>query len=347
MNNKEKGEKIRQQIIQEVKNHPTDISKHIANNFSITPQAVNNHIKRLEKEGWLESSGSGKGKRYFLGDCRGFKSVFPLTENFTEDGVWRSHYAFIFEGLPENIVDICHYGFTEMVNNAIDHSGGMQIYIAVTRNKEEITISVIDDGEGIFRKIERLCHLSDERQALFELSKGKLTTDPENHTGEGIFFTSRVFDMFEIDSKGVRFSHDDEFEFDYILDSEFSKNKTGTGVYMRIKRGSTRDIQTVFDEYAAPDEFQFSKTIIPVRLAQYGNEKLISRSQAKRMLVRIEKFQHVIFDFDQVSAIGQAFADEIFRVYANNHPDIVLLPINMAPNVEKMVKKAIASKMMK
>lgn len=292
----------------------------------------------------MESNGTGKGKRYFLGDCREFKSLFPLTEDFTEDGVWRSHYAFIFVDLPENIVDICHYGFTEMVNNAIDHSGGTHIYIAVTRNKEEITISVIDDGEGIFRKIQRLCDLSDERQALFELSKGKLTTDPDNHTGEGIFFTSRVFDQFEIDSKGVRFSHDDAFEFDYILDSEFSKNETGTEVYMRIKRDSTRDIQTVFDEYAAPDEFQFNKTVIPVRLAQYGNEKLISRSQAKRLLARIEKFQHVIFDFDQVSAIGQAFAGEIFRVYTNNHPDIALLPVNMAPNVEKMVKRVMAFK---
>lgn len=344
MDNKAKGEKIRQQIIREVRRHPADISRHIASSFSITPQAVNNHIKRLEKEGRLESSGIGKGKRYFMGDLREINLLFPLAEDFTEDGVWRDHYAFIFDGLPENIVDICHYGFTEMVNNAIDHSGGTRIYIAVTRDKEKITISVVDNGEGIFKKIKRLCDLDDERQALFELSKGKLTTDPDHHTGEGIFFTSRVFDKFEIDSKGVKFSHDDKFEFDYILDSEFSKNETGTGVYMLVKRDSTRDIQTVFDEYAAPDEFQFDKTIIPVRLAQYGNEKLISRSQAKRLLARIDKFHHVIFDFDQVSVIGQAFADEIFRVYANNHPGIALLPINMTTNVEKMVKRAVASK---
>ncbi|MEW8623545.1 MAG: STAS-like domain-containing protein, partial [Candidatus Thiodiazotropha endolucinida] len=74
------------------------------------------------------------------------------------------------------------------------------------------------------------------------------------------------------------------------------------------------------------------------------NEKLVSRSQAKRLLARIERFQYVIFDFEGVSAIGQAFADEIFRVYAQNHSDIVLLPDNMVPNVEKMVKRAISSK---
>ena len=193
MNNKEKGEQIRRQIIRDLRYHSTDIVKHIANIFSITPQAINNHIQRLEKEGWLDSSGSGKGKRYFLGDLRENKSLFPLTKDFTEDGVWRNQYAFVFEGLPENIVDICHYGFTEMVNNAIDHSEGKFVYISAVRDKEKVMISVIDDGEGIFTKIKRLYNLGDERQALFELSKGKLTTDPDNHTGEGIFFYFQSF----------------------------------------------------------------------------------------------------------------------------------------------------------
>lgn len=340
MGNKERGERIRRQILRDVQHHPTDISRHIAKIFSISVQAVNNHLRRLESESRLTSTGLGKGKRYFLGDLREYKSLFPLTEDFAEDTVWRNQYSFVFDGLPENILDICHYGFTEMVNNVIDHSGGEYIYISAIRDEEKVMVSVLDDGEGIFRKIQRLCGLDDERQALLELSKGKLTTDPENHTGEGIFFTSRVFDEFEIDSKGVRFSHDDKFEFDYILETEFSKNEPGTSVYMLLNRNSDRQIQSVFDEYAGPDDFQFNKTVIPVRLAQYGNEKLVSRSQAKRLLARIERFEYVIFDFDEVQSIGQAFADEIFRVYANSHPHMVLHPINMVSGVEKMVKRA-------
>ncbi|MEW8467329.1 MAG: hypothetical protein AB2637_02315, partial [Candidatus Thiodiazotropha sp.] len=171
MNNKERGEQIRRQIVRDVRDHPSDISKHISTLFAITPQAVNAHIQRLEKEGWLTSTGSGKGKRYFLGDSREYQSLFPLTETFTEDGVWRDHFAYVFDGLPENILDICHYGFTEMVNNVIDHSSGKQIYISATRDQEKIMIYIMDDGEGIFRKIKRLCQLNDERQALLELSK--------------------------------------------------------------------------------------------------------------------------------------------------------------------------------
>ena len=70
MGNKERDEQIRRQIVRDVRHHPIDIAKHIAAIFSISPRAVNNHIMRLEAEGWLQSSGTGKGKRYFLGDLR-------------------------------------------------------------------------------------------------------------------------------------------------------------------------------------------------------------------------------------------------------------------------------------
>jgi len=341
MNNRERGERIRLQILRDVKHHPNDISRHIGSIFSISPQAVNNHIRRLENDGWLASSGTGKGKRYFLGDLRKYHSYFPFTSDLAEDQIWRGHFSFIFEGLAENVVDICHYGFTEMVNNAIDHSGGKGVYIYIERNSRNIVIYVVDDGEGIFRRIRRLCELPDERQAILELSKGKLTTDPDRHTGEGIFFTSRAFDQFEIDSMGLTFSHNDDVDYDFLNESEILTKNIGTLVYMSIQRESERNIQEVFDKFTAgPDEFQFNKTVIPVRLAQYENEKLVSRSQAKRMLTRIELFENVVFDFEGVTTIGQAFADEIFRVYANMHPDIALVPVNMEGNVSKMVMKA-------
>jgi len=344
MNNKERGERIRRQILRDVKYHPTDIAKHIAKIFSITPQAVNNHIKRLEKEDWISSSGIGKGKKYFLGDVREVRSSFQLSDDIAEDKIWRDYYSFIFEELSENVVDICHYGFTEMVNNVIDHSGGTVVYITVLRTKGQIIIIVTDNGEGIFKRIKRLCNLTDERQALLELSKGKLTTDPDNHTGEGIFFTSRVFDIFDIDSKGIEFSHDHTDEYDYLFDSDIPMDEIGTMVFMVIQKNSQRKIQNIFGEYTeGPEDFKFNKTVIPVRLAQYENEKLVSRSQAKRILIRVERFENVIFDFSEVKTIGQAFADEIFRVYARRHSGIILTPVNMTNDVERMIKKAISA----
>ena len=343
--NKARGETIRRQILRDVKHHPRDIARHISNIFSITAQAANRHISKLEQDGYLVSSGAGKGKSYNLGDKRQHHALFVLTDDFAEDKVWREHFAYIFDGLPENIIDICHYGFTEIVNNAIDHSDGHNVFISVKRDSNEIQIFIADDGEGIFKRIKRLCNLSDERQSLLELSKGKLTTDPENHSGEGIFFTSRVFDKFIIDSMGVRFSHDGQIPFDFITETEIVNNEQiGTLVYMEISRYSNTLIKEIFDRFTdGPDNYRFDKTIIPVKLALYENEKLVSRSQAKRLLTRIERFTNVVFDFEGVPVIGQAFADEIFRVYAKKNTHIILATCNMSDEVAQMIRRAESS----
>ena len=88
-----------------------------------------------------------------------------------------------------------------MFNNAIDHSGGTEI-VFVTKTAAQTTITIKDNGIGIFKKIQAAMNLLDERHAILELAKGKLTTDPKRHTGEGIFFTSRLVDSFDIVSGG-------------------------------------------------------------------------------------------------------------------------------------------------
>ena len=45
----------------------------------------------------------------------------------------------------------------------------------------------------------------------------------------------------------------------------------------------------------------------------------------------------MILDFDQVPTIGQAFADELFRVFANQHPEIELVPENANEPVRFMI----------
>lgn len=340
MTNQEKGIRIRRQIVRDVIYHPNDLVNHISKIFGITPQAVHNHIKRLEKEERLISSGRGKGKKYFLGPVQENTVILPIEEDLSEDTVWAAYFRHLFDSVPDNIKEICLYGFTEMLNNVIDHSGGTEANLSVYKNNEFILMFVGDNGEGIFKRITRLFELSDERQAILELSKGKLTTDPERHTGEGIFFTSRIFDKFEILSHGLEFSHNDDLEFDYLIDTNMHIKDIGTMVVMQIFLSSERSLLDIFNDYAGPDEYQFHKTVIPVRLAQYGNEKLVSRSQAKRLLARIEKFQYVVFDFEDVNMIGQAFADEIFRVYANKYPEIMLMPINMTEEVTNMVNRA-------
>ena len=62
-------------------------------------------------------------------------------------------------------------------------------------------------------------------------TKGKLTTAPEKHSGEGIFFTSRALDFFEIESHHLRFSHAPKAD-DSI--AEQAVETPGTRVRMRL-----------------------------------------------------------------------------------------------------------------
>jgi hypothetical protein len=97
----------------------------------------------------------------------------------------------------------------------------------------------------------------------------------------------------------------------------------------------------VIDQFSSgPDEYSFARTIVPVRLARIGDEDLVSRSQAKRLLQRVERFRHVVLDFHSVGTIGQAFADEIFRVFANAHPEVELIPNHATPEVQQMIRRA-------
>ena len=308
--------------------------------FGITRQAVHGHLAALVKSGWLVAQGNTRARFYALGENRSHQQTFPL-KGLDESEVYYRDFGFMFKDLSRSVEDICHYGFTEMLNNAIDHSGGTAVAIYVERTADLISIFISDDGEGIFKHIARKLGLSEPRGSILELSKGKLTTDPERHSGQGIFFTSRAFDTFVIRSGNLAFSHQDSSMFDFLLDSFIDKD--GTHVVMQIALHSDRTLKSVFDEFTGDEEedYAFNKTIVSVTLALYEGERLVSRSQAKRILNRVDKFKKVVLDFKGVDAIGQAFADEIFRVYARQHPHIELIPVHMEKDVEKMVTAAI------
>ncbi len=312
-----------------------NVAARLAAQHGVSRQSASAWLARLIKEGMITSSGVGRGVSYRLAMLAQVRQAYART-GLSEDRVWRELIAPRVRDLPTNVRDIWQYAVTEMVNNAIDHSGSEQVIVQLLRDALNCTVYVADEGEGIFLKIQRALNLYDPREAILELAKGKLTTDPANHTGEGIFFSSKVMDAFDIRSGTLHFMHD-EWGADVLL--ERPAEAPGTLVLMRLANDSERSLQEVFDQFAAPEEYTFAKTIVPVRLAQHEGEKLVSRSQAKRLTMRFERFQTVVLDFSGVEEIGQAFADEVFRVFQQAHPATALLPIHMTLAVEKMFKR--------
>ena len=142
---------------------------------------------------------------------------------------WEKIMPFLAE-LPRNVQDIWYYAFTEIMNNAIDHSAGEQITFAIQKDALYTEISIADDGIGIFRNIQK-------------------------YAGE-----------------------------------------------------------------------------------KYGVE--INREQAALELYkgRLDEFREIIFDFRGIGFMGQGFADEVFRVFQNMHPDIKLTVINANASVLGMIR---------
>lgn len=333
-----RGKEIRDFIIQNIPDHTRDVVNVVRKRFGISRQAANRYIRELLEEGYITAEGKTRQRQYSLKVFRDKDFTVPL-KHLEEDQIWRNEVAPVLTDLPRNVLDIWHYGFTEMVNNAIDHSSGHFLTVTIKMNALITEIDVHDDGIGIFRKIKEELQLEDERHAVLELAKGKLTTDPDKHTGEGIFFTSRMMDDFKILSGAVHFSHEYGKEEDWIL--EGSPPHTGTSVFMELANNSERTDQEVFNRFASDEEdYGFTRTVVPVRLARHGAEKLVSRSQAKRLLARVDRFKTVILDFKEIDSIGRAFADEVFRVFERNNPGILLITTNTVPEVEKMIALA-------
>jgi len=225
-----------------------------------------------------------------------------------------------------------------MFNNAIEHSKGNQINVIIIENRQFSAMSIIDNGIGIFNNIRKNFKLADEKDALLELAKGKRTTDKKNHSGQGIFFTSKTFDEFFIASNGITYNSNP----DKNKKPEKTRQKHSTFVYMRLSNNSKNILKDVFDKFSTEIPGDFDKTIIPVLLA--NSDDLVSRSQARRFLSGLELFNEVTLDFKDIKYIGQAFADEIFRVFKNMYPNIAIIPENANEEVQYMINRAINTK---
>ncbi len=312
------------------------IGTRLATEFGVSRQVANGYLKALVRDGLIDAEGTTRARVYRLKTLAEAERAYPR-DGLQEDLVWRGVFAPLVADLGDNVRGIWHYGITEMTNNAIDHSSSIEVRVGMRRNALFTDVWVADDGEGIFLKIQRALDLHDPREAILELAKGKLTTAPDQHSGEGIFFTSRVMDVFGIESGRLHFSHNlgkpDMIE-------ECDLDVKGTRISMRLANDSARTMKSVFDAFS-DEEYSFEKTVVPLRLAQHEGETLVSRSQAKRVAHRFERFKKVVLDFEGVSEIGQAFADELFRVFATAHPDVQLTPINTSEAVAQMVKRAV------
>ncbi len=341
---------LKENILSAVKKEGSISVADIAKSFGFSRQHVSNTMSILVSEKKLFKVGSTRGAFYILpekikdfsGQIKNIYSKSLINKNLEEhkvlDDIEKSFLT--LNTLPENIKSIFTYAFSEMLNNAIEHSTSDKIKISVALEGDVLSFIVDDMGVGVYRNIMNKRRLNGELEAIQDLLKGKMTTAPKLHSGEGIFFTSKIGDSFILDSYGYQFIADNTIPDIFV--NKVKGIKQGTKVTFSINIKDKQHLNDVFKKYTnltSGSDFGFDKTEIRVRLYIIGGVH-ISRSQARRVLVGLDKFKVIVMDYEGVPMIGQAFADEIYRVFSIKHSDIKIEDINTNEAVEFMIKRA-------
>ncbi len=329
---KDQKELIINDILKRIKkNEP--INEFITKKYDITRQTVRNYINELINDNIIKQDG----KKYKI--IMNIKEyTYSNIESLHEDIVFNEIIEPVIKNYKENVKFIINYSFTEMLNNAIDHSETKEIKIILAFTYEIFAVLIMDYGIGIFRKIKEKKNLKNEKLAILELKKGKLTTDEKNHTGEGIFFTSRMVDIFEISSFGDIFrgnGQKDKIFHDINREKQIFSTMVGFAVF----KDSKVEVTDIFKKYQDED-YGFAKTEIIVKLVEEYEKNLISRSVAKRILNNLEKFKEITFDYQGIENIGQGFADQIYRIFQNENPEVILNSINTNEEIKFMINRA-------
>jgi anti-sigma regulatory factor (Ser/Thr protein kinase) len=331
-----KGESIPWLIHEMLRDRESVTSGDVAREAGVTRQAAHYHLKRMAESGELESIGSGRGSHYIN---RTLWWARLETSGLEEDVIWKqvTEETPALMAMNQDARSVANYAFTEMLNNAIDHSGSSIVDVAVARPNHLFSFKIEDEGVGAFERVRKTKGLEDHVAAIQEISKGKLTTAPKGHSGQGIFFTSKAVDVFSLIANGLKWTVDN-VRYDEAIGS--SKRRIGTSVHLEIDPDTQRSMREVFDEYTDPETFAFSKSRATVRLFEY-EVPFVSRSEAKRLARNLDQFEVVEVDFHNVADVGQGFADELFRVWQSAHPSTQLQPINMNPGVRAMIERAL------
>lgn len=324
----------------------------IAKKYNISRQYANSLISVWVDSGKLQKVGSTRAAFYVTPELaqKNPEIIFNIIKKRYKNESLEEHKVLeeIEEHLPilarlqktkENIHSIFYYAFSEMLNNAIEHSKSAYIDIEVSLKGNRLNFLISDYGIGVYKNVMQSRNLKSELEAIQDILKGKVTTAPHAHSGEGIFFTSKVADVFLLESFSYRLVINNKVDDIFLMKPQ--KVKEGTRVSFSIDIGSNRHLNDIFRKYTATSEnsdYGFDKTEIKVKLYTMGGVH-VSRSQARRILSGLDKFKTIILDFKKVPMIGQAFADEIFRVFKNRHPAINIIPINMIEAVKFMVNR--------
>lgn len=322
-----------QWITSAAREHPAELAAHLMQRLEISRRRAGRLLRELEAAQWLRNEGTVRRPHWQPGALRQVVRQYPLA-GLQEDLPWRCDFAPCFE-LPLEVRRMAQHAFSELLNNAIDHSGGSQVTVSMRQTALQLQLLVSDDGCGLFERLAQSFAIDDPDLAMFELAKGRLSSAPQWHSGHGLYFTARLADVFDIHANNAGFQHRAWGE--QIWRPTRALPRQGTTVYLAIALDTPRTLDAVLRSHSRDGQgYAFERTQLPLALLA-GQELLLSRADARRVSARLPRFGIAELDFGGVAAIGHGFADELFRVFRREHPQVELQAKKMAPAVSAMV----------
>lgn len=200
---------------------------------------------------------------------------------------------------------------------------------------DSVAFCIEDNGLGVFEVVRAAHGLTSLEDAALLLLKGKVTSDPRRHTGEGLFFAARVCEWFCIQSSSLGLSLETPGAWAFESPDE---RVAGTRIRTRVSRPNVPDLKRLFDEFCPQPELRFNRTLVQVGLLRHADGELVSRSQGKRLVLGLDRFTSVTFDFAGVERMKQGFADEVFRVWREAHPGIQVDVTHVTADVDRMLR---------
>lgn len=314
--------------------HPQALAQHLCDRLGVGRACALRLLRTLEQHRWLRREGTSRRPRHMPGALRQVVRSYALAD-LEEDLPWARDFSPCFE-LPPAVARMAQHAFTELLNNAIDHSGGTRVVVSMRQTPTQLQLLVSDDGRGLFQVIGETFRITEPTLAMLELAKGKLSSQPDRHTGRGLFFTARLADVMDLHANAAAFQQRD-WERERWLPVR-SACRAGTSVYVAICLDAERTLDEVMRGHSLDGKgYGFERTVVPLKLLAGAPAVLESRAQARRVATRLGLFRRADIDFHGVADVGHAFADELFRVFGRGHPELRLEPVNMAPGIAAMV----------
>jgi len=329
---------LTQWITEAALQHGPALPQHLMTRLDIGRRRALSVLRKLQAMQWLQAAGTKRRPDWLPGPLRQVVRRYTLS-GLQEDVAWRRDFADAF-ALPPAVQRMAQHAFTELLNNAVDHSGGSAVTVSMRQTPLQLQLLVSDDGVGLFQRIEQSFAIDDAQLAMLELSKGKLTSAPDRHSGHGLFFTSRLADVFDIHANTRAFQCRSWERLAWRSGRPVSR--AGTSIYMAITLDTARTLDAVLRAHSADSAgYGFERTVVPLHLLA-SDGTLASRGDAKRVAARLSSFRRAEIDFAGVDDIGHGFADELFRVWRHQHPELELVPVHMGPHVAAMVASVAA-----